>query len=46
MNNVLALTVEIPDWFFNGPFWLGFCIATSIWILGFIYTVSNFNPFD
>jgi hypothetical protein len=46
MNNVLALSIEIPDWLFHGPFWLGFCIATVIWILVFLYIVSHFNPFD
>lgn len=49
MNTLLALTIEIPDWLFDGRFWFGFCSATGLWIAFLLYVRSlfkNFNPFD
>jgi len=49
MNTLLALTIDIPDWLFCGPFWLGFCSATGLGITFLLYAMSafkNFNPFN
>lgn len=35
MNALLALTIEIPDWLFDGRFWGGFFTAFFI-MLGLI----------
>jgi hypothetical protein len=46
MNTLLALTIEIPDWLFNGGFWFGFCSATGIGIALLFFAMTTFNPFD
>lgn len=42
MNTLLALTIEIPDWLFCGPFWAGFFTAPVIIIALLIFIMSNF----
>lgn len=49
MNTLLALTITLPDWIFDGRFWSGFCSATGLGIAFLFYVRSqfkNFNPFD
>jgi hypothetical protein len=49
MNTLLALTIDISDWFFDGRFWFGFCSALGLGIAFLLYAMSafkNFNPFD
>jgi len=48
MNTLLALTIEIPDWLFDGRFWLvfpatGLGIALGIALV--LFAIENFNPF-
>lgn len=45
MNTLLAVTIEIPDWLFCGPFWGGFFTALGIAFAFLIYASRNFNPF-
>jgi hypothetical protein len=45
MNTLLALTITIPDWLFDGRFWLGFCSASGLGIALLLYAMSNFRPF-
>lgn len=42
MNTLLALTIEIPDWLFNGEFWSGFFTAVVL-VIGFVlYQINTF----
>jgi hypothetical protein len=45
MNTLLALTLELPDWLFSGPFWGGFFTCAVIAFLFSLYAASNFKPF-
>jgi hypothetical protein len=45
MNTLLALTIEIPDWLFSGPFWGGFFTCAGLVAALLLYAASNFNPF-
>lgn len=45
MNTLLALTIEIPDWLFNGEFWSGFLTAIGIVSALMLCALSKFNPF-
>ena len=45
MNTLLALTINIPDWLFCGPFWAGFFTAIGLGIAFLMYALSNFRPF-
>lgn len=44
MNALLALTIELPDWLFDGRFWGGFFTAAILAVVLFLYAMSNFNP--
>jgi len=44
MNTLLALTITIPDWLFDGRFWLVFP-ATGFGIALVLFAIENFNPF-
>ncbi len=46
MITLLAVTIEIPDWLFCGPFWAGFFTASVIIIALLRYALSSFNPFN
>jgi hypothetical protein len=41
MNAILALTIEIPDWFFDRRFWLGFCLATGLGIASLLFILLD-----
>ncbi len=41
-----ALTITIPDWLLNGPFWLGFGCGVFLMLLVIIYCIKDFNPFS
>jgi len=43
MNTLLALTIEIPDWPFCGPFWAGFFTGISLGAVFLLYINSNFD---
>jgi hypothetical protein len=45
MSTLLALTIEIPDWLFDGRFWFGFCSAAGFGIALLLYAMSKFRPF-
>ena len=45
MNALLALTIELPDWLFDGRFWDGFFTAVGIGVALVLYAAANFNPF-
>ena len=45
MNALLALTIELPDWLFDGRFWGGFFTAVGIAFALLLYAAANFNPF-
>jgi hypothetical protein len=46
MNTLLALTIELPDWLFDGRFWSGFFTAAiGLCFLLLLFAVANFNPF-
>jgi hypothetical protein len=45
MNTLLALTLELPDWLFDGGFWSGFFTAIGLCFLMLLYAMANFNPF-
>jgi hypothetical protein len=45
MNTLLALTIELPDWLFSGPFWGGFFTCAALVVAFLLYAMSNFNPF-
>jgi hypothetical protein len=45
MNTLLALTIEIPDWLFSGPYWGGFFTGIALGVVLLMYVVSHFNPF-
>jgi hypothetical protein len=49
---MIDMTITIPDWIFNSDFWLGFGVASVLWVVAvivFVLTIgkalSNFNPF-
>jgi len=44
MSNLLALTIEIPDWLFDGRFWL-VAPAAGLGIALVLFAIENFNPF-
>jgi hypothetical protein len=44
MNTLLALTIEIPDWLFCGPFWGGFFSCAALVFVFLRYAAANFNP--
>jgi hypothetical protein len=46
MSDILALTVEIPDWLFSGQYWNGFFTCLMVGIVVFAYGLAKFNPFD
>jgi len=39
------IMLPIPDWFFDGRFWLVFP-ATGLGIALVLFAIENFNPFD
>lgn len=45
MNTLLALTIELPDWLFDGGFWGGFFTAIGFCFLLLLYAMAHFNPF-
>jgi hypothetical protein len=45
MNTLLALTLELPDWLFDGGFWSGFFTAVGIGVALILFAAANFNPF-
>lgn len=45
MNTLLALTIELPDWLFCGPFWGGFFTCAALVFAFLLYVAANFNPF-
>lgn len=38
------MTIHIPEWLFNGPFWLGFISAIILGVMLFFFVVSNGGP--
>jgi hypothetical protein len=45
MSNLLALTIEIPDWLFSGQYWGGFFTCAALVGALLLYAAANFNPF-
>ena len=42
MNALLALTIEIPDWLFDGRFWCGFGAGVASFFLLLFILVEGF----
>jgi hypothetical protein len=43
-QTMTALTLNIPDWIFCGPFWAGFGIAVVLAVAFFFWLVSQCGP--